>query len=140
MSKIYSGLSILGCAFGSSLMLCLPALADQCSYIKKEQAIATISRLDINQTIYKLCEPCGEKDPQSVKIQHLSMEKVDYQDYWQVGVNGEGIDLAYVFVDSGVEDNLVNLAAIANCPAQSVSPVLSKELIPSGNQEGDTPN
>lgn len=125
MTKICSYTLMLGCTIGYSLVLCLPAFADQCSYIKKEQAISAISRLDINQTIYKLCEPCGEKDPQSVKVQHLSMEKVDYQDYWQVKVNGDGIDLAYVFVDSGVEDNFMNLAAIANCPAQSVSPVLS---------------
>ena len=125
MTKVYSYLSILGCTIGYSTVLCLPVLADQCSYIKKKQAIAAISRLDINQTIYKLCEPCGEKDPQSVKIQHLSMEKVDYQDFWQVKVNGDGIDLAYIFVDSGVEDNFMNLAAIANCPAQNVSPVLS---------------
>ena len=52
------------------------------------------------------------------------MEKVDYQDYWQIKVNGEGIDLAYVFVNSKIENKFVNLAAIADCPAQQVSPLL----------------
>lgn len=50
----------------------------------------------------------------------------NYEDFWKVKVNGKGIDLAYVFIDSDIEDNLVNLAAIANCPAERVSPVLSE--------------
>ena len=121
MKSIKSLLSIVSCTFGSSVLLCLPALADQCAYITKDQAMMAISRLELEQTIYLLCEPCGDKIIQSTKIESLSLETVDYQDYWQVTVNNRGIDLAYVFVDSGIENNLVNLAAVSDCNATRVS-------------------
>ncbi|MEM8829434.1 MAG: hypothetical protein AAGE96_08765 [Cyanobacteria bacterium P01_G01_bin.19] len=114
-----------------------PVLADQCSYVKKEQAITAISRLDIGDTIYKLCEPCGEEIAQPVVIQSLSMEKVNYEDYWQIKANGTGIDFAYIFVESGVENNAVNLAAIADCPAQRVSPFLPDNSIQSETFEDE---
>ena len=96
---------------------------------QKKQALTAITRLDIGDTIYKLCEPCGEKTTQPTSIQNLSMEKVDYRDYWQIKVNDEGIDLAYVFVNSEIENNFINLAAIADCPAQRVSPLLPANSI-----------
>ena len=128
----------IACAISYPVMLCLPALADQCSYVEKEQALTALSRLDVGQTIYKLCEPCGEKSTQATIIENLSMEKVDYQDYWQIKVNNEGIDLAYVFVDSKIENKFVNLAAIADCPAERVSPLLPPNSIRGENLEGET--
>ena len=105
----------------------LPALADRRSYISKEQATKAIARLNNNE-VYFLCEPCGEKVPE-LAIKSLSAGTVDYEDYWQ-----------YVFVDSEIEHNFINLAAIpkgtsyevqvqsviANCPAQIVSLLLPK--------------
>ncbi|MDJ0573506.1 MAG: hypothetical protein QNJ53_31320 [Pleurocapsa sp. MO_192.B19] len=127
MKNIFSLLSILSCTLGYCAVPCFPALADQCSYITKEQASTAISRLNLNQTIYKLCEPCGEKNPQPTMIENLSMETVDGKDFWQVKVNAQGIDLAYVFIDSGIDGNFINLAAVANCTATRVSPVLSQQ-------------
>ena len=127
--KHQSRLQIIGCTLVYSAITCLPALADRCAYISKQQGITALSRLDIDQTIYKLCEPCGDENARSTLIQDLSLEKVDYQDYWQIMVNGEGIDLAYVFVDSRIENHIVNLAAIADCPAVKVSPILPPESI-----------
>ena len=127
--KHQSRLQIIGCTSIYFAITCLPAIADQCAYISKEQGITALSRLDIDQTIYKLCEPCGDESTSPTVIQNLSLEKVDYQDYWQITVNGEGIDLAYVFVDSGIENQILNLAAIADCPAVKVSPVLPPESI-----------
>ncbi len=126
MNKIKSLLSIFGSTVSCVTLLCLPALADQCSYITKEQALTAVSRLNLNDTIYFLCEPCGETIPRSAVIKSLSATTVNYQDYWQVQVNDQGIDLAYVFVNSSIDNNLINLAAVSNCPARSVSTVLSE--------------
>ena len=52
MKNIFSLLSILSCTLGYCAVLCFPALADQCSYITKEQASTAISRLNLNQTIF----------------------------------------------------------------------------------------
>ena len=106
------------------LLFSLPVLADQCSYISKEQALTSLSRLNVGQTLYLFCEPCGEKFPTSTVIESLSTATVGYQDFWQVKVNKKGIDLAYTFVESGIDNYLLNLAAIAGCPAKEVSPVL----------------
>jgi hypothetical protein len=129
MNNIKSFLSIFGWTLGYSAVICFPVLADQCSYITKEQALTAISRLNLDQTIYSLCEPCGEKIPEPIKIETLSIETVDEQNFWQVKVNDEGIDLAYVFINSGIDGNFVNLAAVANCQAGQVSPVLSPQKL-----------
>lgn len=122
--QITSWLLRCSSAFGLCLLAAIPAVADQCSYITKEQALNAIARLELNQDLYFLCEPCGEEIPKLTNVNHLAMTKVDFEDYWQIKINGQGIDLAYVFVNSGIENEFINLAAIANCPAQSVSPLL----------------
>lgn len=100
---------------------CAPALADQCAHISKQQAITAVSRLSLNDTIYYLCEPCGEKVAEEALIYSLGAGSVDFEDYWQVQVNEEGIDLAYVFVDSKLDGQLVNLAIAADCEVTDVS-------------------
>lgn len=114
-------LLFLSSIVSSLTCFCLPAWADQCAYISKEQAIAAISRLSLNDTIYNLCEPCGDKIAQPSLIFDLGAATVDYKNYWQVMVNGKGIDLAYVFVDSGLDDKLINLAIASDCEVTSVS-------------------
>lgn len=130
MNKITSWFSNCTCTLGLLLTFSLPAFADQCAYITRKQAVNAISRLDLGQSIYFLCEPCGENIPQIAKITDLSMGTVGYEDFWQVNVNKKGIDLAYTFIDSGIENNLINLAAISNCPAELVSPTLLEDKLP----------
>ena len=110
----------------SILLFSLPVLADQCSYITKNQASISLSKLDLGQTIYLFCEPCGEKFPRPTTIESLGITTVGYRDFWQVQVNNKGIDLAYTFVESGIDNYLFNLAGLAGCPAQDVSPVLPR--------------
>ena len=100
---------------------CAPALADQCAYISKQQAIKAISRLSLNDTIYYLCEPCGKKVAEKVLIYSLGAGTVNFKNYWQVYVNGKGIDLAYVFVNTESDSQLVNLATITPCKVHGVS-------------------
>ena len=78
----------------------------------------------MGQTIYKLCEPCGETTPTPIIIESLSAGSVGYEDYWQVEVNDSGVDLAYIFIDSGLGNQPINLAAVSGCPASSISTVL----------------
>jgi hypothetical protein len=122
MNKI----KILLIAIGTLWLGAAPALADQCAYITKAQALTAVSRLNAGQTIYQLCEPCGETAATPAAIKSLAISTVGYQDFWQVKVNEEGIDLAYVFVESGIDNRLINLAAIAGCTATKVSPILPR--------------
>lgn len=112
------------------LSLCLTfglssaALADQCSYITKEQSLKAIARLNLGQTIYQFCEPCGDKIPTALSIKDLSAANTAFQDYWEVKVNGSNIDLAYTFIDAGINNQKINLAAVVGCPAANVSVIL----------------
>ena len=100
---------------------CAPALADQCAYISKQEAIKAISRLSLNDTIYHLCEPCGEKVAKKALIYSLAAGTVHYKNHWQVRVNEKEIDLAYVFIHSKLDGQLVNLAIAADCKVWDVS-------------------
>jgi hypothetical protein len=125
MNKI----KVLLMALGSAWLVAAPALADQCAYITKAQALTAVSRLNTGQKIYQLCEPCGETSLTTTVIESLAASTVGYQDFWQVEVNEKGIDLAYVFVESGIDNRLINLAAIAGCPATKVSPILPRRYL-----------
>ena len=100
------------------------ALADQCAYITKEQSLAAIARLNLGNTIYQFCEPCGDIKPTPVSIQELSATSTGYEDYWEVKVNGSNIDLAYTFIDARINNRKINLAAVVGCPASNVNVIL----------------
>jgi hypothetical protein len=114
-----------------SLCVCLgfanEAWADRCAYVSKEQALAAVSRLQVGQTIYQLCEPCGDRVPNPISIQALSAATTGSQDFWEVKVNDASIDLAYIFVHSANSDRKINLAAAIGCPARDVSIVLPEK-------------
>jgi hypothetical protein len=120
-------LKSLSISIGLSFIFALPAFADQCAYIDKEIALSAATKLNLGQTIYKLCEPCGERQPEPVTISSLAAETVDYENYWQISVNGEGIDLAYTFVESEDRGQAENLAGIVGCPARGVSDSITVE-------------
>jgi hypothetical protein len=108
-------------AFCFTFIFNLSALADQCAYISKEQALAAVSRLSLNQTIYEYCQPCGDCRPKFFPIEVLSTGTTSYEDFWEVRVNGSNVDLAYTFIDAGIKDQKINLAAVVGCPAADVS-------------------
>lgn len=117
---------LLNSIFISLCLISIPskALADQCAYITKEQSLAAVARLKLNQTIYQFCQPCGDQIPTPISIKELSAGTTGYQDYWEVKVNGSNIDLAYTFIDAGIANQKVNLAAVVGCPASGVSIIL----------------
>lgn len=100
------------------------AYADQCAYVSKSQAIAAFNSLNLGQTIYSFCELCGDRSPQPTVIRALSMANTPTND-WEILVNGRGIDLAYTYIDYKNEaQQKINLALVANCPAQDFTPLL----------------
>jgi hypothetical protein len=122
---------------GLSLMLsAIPASADQCLLIPKQQAIAAMSRLEPGQTIYSLCELCGERKPQPIKIKTIELVNEPSSKLWQIKVNDREIDLAYIYVrsqdfnarnsrDSSETNSQINLSLIAKCPAKGFTPIIS---------------
>jgi len=107
MKKLLT-IAILSLFFGN-------AFADQCHYVNKKQAQAALKIALETKTIQTLCEPCGENIAQSLSIKSIGIADVDFQGYWELQVNGQGLDLAYTYV------NGMNLATLVSCSTTSVS-------------------
>jgi hypothetical protein len=120
----------------SLLMTAKTALADQCMLVPKQQALAAMTRLEPGQTIYSLCELCGEKQPKPIVIKTIELINDPSTKLWGIKINSSGVDLAYTYVRShDLNDrqsrskpdtnSQINLSIIAKCPATGFTPILS---------------
>lgn len=96
--------------------LSFSAAADQCYLLDKADAEKGVQVLSKSTTAYKLCEPCGETTPEKIQIADVKMVDANYNGWFEVQVNGEGVDLAYIFDHYGK-----NVALQTNCYATDVS-------------------
>ena len=73
-------------------------LADQAAYITKAQAEKAAAFLKDKKQIRHYCAPCDDKGDKVEDISTVEAVAVkESQPHWEVKVNGEGIDLAYVY-------------------------------------------
>jgi hypothetical protein len=79
------------------MILAISILGDQAAYISKADAQKTATFLKDKGEILNYCEPCDDKSKTLTKIETVEAASANYQDFWEVKVNGEGIDLAYVY-------------------------------------------
>jgi hypothetical protein len=73
------------------------AYADQAAYITQAQAEKAAAFLTGKMQIRHYCAPCDDKGDRVEDIKTVVAAPVGYQDFWEVKVNGDGIDLAYVY-------------------------------------------
>jgi hypothetical protein len=79
-------------------LFAITALADQAAYITKEQAQKAAAFLKNKKQIRHYCAPCDDKGDKVEDISTVEAVAVESsKPYWEVKVNGEGIDLAYVY-------------------------------------------
>lgn len=98
----------------------IEAMADQCAYITKDQARDAAKLLKIGDTITEYCEPCGDSARRTIEVTSIGYAPVGYENWYELQVNGKGVDLAYTFLrTSSVVDS--NLSFLVGCPAQGVS-------------------
>jgi hypothetical protein len=126
-------------ATGLGLLLPVAAAhADQCQLIPKQQALAAMNRLEPGQTIYSLCELCGESLPQKIVIKTIELKHDPDSKLWEIKINDRGIDLAYTYVkaiDLNIDrdkpernrstSSQINLSIVAKCPAKGFTPIIS---------------
>ena len=103
MKKLIISLFILAIAT-------ISILADQAAYITQEQAQKAAAFLKDKKQIRHYCNPCDDKGDRVEDISTVEAVAVaDSKPYWEVLVNGKGIDLAYVYYkdeDGGEWKNL----------------------------------
>ncbi|MGB1010591.1 MAG: hypothetical protein ACPGVP_12800 [Thiolinea sp.] len=115
-----TGLTVAGL-----LLTATAAQADQCQLIPVEQAAKALNHLKPASEFVNFCEPCGNKDfytqpVQKVKSMQVSQDEVSGVTYWEISLNGKGIDLAYTFLRTA-DGSYLNMSKLADCPSQSVS-------------------
>jgi len=123
--------------FCAATLCAAPAtvLADQFAYVTVQQAAAALVELDGQSLVQSYCAPCGDAGATPVDVREIGIERVWHWDgganvyfdaegrsFWEVVVNGKGIDLAYVYVrdDAGAWENLAMRLGLApvNVPRQ----------------------
>ena len=128
----------------AALLTFFPAIAsaDQFAYLDIHQAVAALDALDhAPREVQSFCAPCGDASAQTIGVHDLGIARVwddgnsakpysdgDGRTFWEIEVNGTGIDLAYVYVRTlaGWE----NLALKLGLDASDVPRVLPPERQP----------
>jgi hypothetical protein len=87
------------------------ALADQAAYITQAQAQKAAAFLRDKKQIRHYCNPCDDKGDRVEDISTVEAVAVEgSKPYWEVLVNGKGIDLAYVYYQEKEGGEWKNLA------------------------------
>jgi hypothetical protein len=85
-------------AIGSGVLLVSSVVdADQAAWISKKDADAGAALIVVGQEIRDYCQPCGDSAYAARKVASVSVGQPDPK-YWEVRVNGQGVDLAYEYV------------------------------------------
>jgi hypothetical protein len=80
----------------------LSVFADQAAYISREDAVKASTFLKGKQKVTRYCAPCGTGVNETIMVR--SVEAAPAKDnLWEVKVNEEGVDLAYLYyqMDNG---------------------------------------
>lgn len=80
-----------------TLIFSVTAFADQAAYVTKAEAERAAALLRMQKQIKHFCNPCEDKTIKTEDINTVEVAATGYQNTWEVKVNGEGIDLAYVY-------------------------------------------
>ena len=98
--------------------LAAPASADQAAYISESDADQAIKLLKNVATVKSYCAPCGDATATTMAVSDINKVDVKYEGYWEVQINGQGVDLAYIYFP--VNNKWRNAAMALNIPVQDV--------------------
>lgn len=101
------------------LVLAAPAHADQYAYVTVGQATRAMDAIATSPVVQSFCAPCDEARSRPIQVRSIEIGRiweggsaVPYESggrsFWEVIVNGEGVDLAYLYIRRG--DRWENLA------------------------------
>lgn len=103
-------------------LACLAATADQAAIVSAEQAESALSLLTPGREIRHYCAPCGDEHWRPEIAAVVETERVEGDgEQVQVKVNGEAVDLAYLYVrQSGAWGNVARMVAaeVSGVPEQ----------------------
>jgi hypothetical protein len=98
--------------------------ADQAAWISRTDAEAGAARIHVGTEMRAFCNPCGDDSYVAVMVESVTVAKPPtdlHGPYFEVRVNGQGVDLAYEYVLSeGKWKNVAKLAGlrVVDVPAE----------------------
>jgi len=107
------------------LILSVTTFADQAAYITKAEADRAVALLKTQKQIKHFCAPCDDQNVSLEEIKTIEAVPTGYQNTWEVKINGEGIDLAYVYFQTK-KGKWKNAAKELDIKVQGVPRFLSK--------------
>ncbi|MCP4345892.1 MAG: DUF1311 domain-containing protein [Desulfobacterales bacterium] len=96
--------------------------ADQAAWIEKSDADKASQAINPGIVLRKFCAPCGDSAWTAITVRKVEVKHKESSNY-QVEVNGQGIDLAYVYIEKN--SRWVNLAIHLGLTVSDVPEFLS---------------
>ena len=121
-----------------ALAFAAPAQADQYAYVTLRQATDALAVLATNEEVHEFCAPCDDTRSKRIVVRSIGIGRVwdgegatvyrsDGKSFWEVFVNDESIDLAYLYVRK--DGQWQNLALSLGLDASKVPRHLSENRI-----------
>ncbi len=106
------------------------AAVDQAFVVSLPVAKAALAVLNRHAWSVRYCEPCGDASPEVVGHAVASAHPWEHdRTQWVVTVDGQDVDLAYVYVPLAGSGLAVNLAMLTDAaPVTDVSPTVTVEM------------
>ena len=103
------------------------AMADQAAWIEKKDADAGAALINVGQEVRDYCAPCGDKGYAVRSVTSVNVAKAGSTgSYWEVRINGRGVDLAYEYIL--VNGHWTNVAMLVGLPVSGVPAELPSGL------------
>ncbi|MDM8524507.1 DUF1311 domain-containing protein [Desulfococcaceae bacterium HSG8] len=103
------------------------ASADQAAWIEKPDAYKAGEMINPGIVIREFCAPCGDETWKDIKVKQVEVRNTDAR-FYQIFINGEGIDLAYTYIQKA--DRWINLAMLLGLNVSGVPEFLSEQQKP----------
>ena len=110
----------------------IPVFADQAAWVSRAEAAKALEILAKHEMIKHYCAPCGDKEIVDEKISSIGLFPIEGEGYWEIRVNGKGVDLAYIYFEEK-PGKWVNVAMKAKIDVERVPEKLPKSLPTAGN-------
>jgi hypothetical protein len=106
--------------------------ADQAAWVSRAEAARALEILAKSESIIHYCAPCSNSVVRNEKVESIGLFRVEGENYWEIRVNGKGVDLAYVYFEEK-KGKWRNAAMEAKIDVKDVPKELSDSLLATAN-------
>jgi hypothetical protein len=83
------------------VLVAIPAAADVCTWNSRPVTDQALKLMTVGAVLQEFCEPCGDAKATRIVVRTVAIDKTSDPTMFILKVNGEEIDLAYIYVLAG---------------------------------------